>query len=263
MSHALAPAAPPADPLALAPTRPGFFDGTRALFGGFAFLVRTPATWPLALVPVMVAGVVGTLVFALGAALVFPYVAAHLGPRSHLLAALVNILAGVLMAVIAALLGLGLAQPLSGPALNRIVRRVEASLGAPAWPDTSALTDVGRAFASIAVGYSFGLPLLALLALVSLFFPPATVVTFPLKLVVLALLIAWDLLDYPLSIHGLPVARRVAFVVRNARALLGFGFGLALLSLIPFVGLLALPAGVAGAARLTRGIERWEEQRRE
>jgi CysZ protein len=262
MSQALAPLAPPADPLALAPTRPGFLDGTRALFGGFAFLVRTPATWPLALVPVMVAGLVGTLVFALGASLVFPYVAAHLGPKSHLLAALVNVLAGALLAVIAAVVGLGLAQPLSGPALNRIVRRVEGSLGAPAWPQTSALTDVGRALGSILVGYTFGLPLLALLALISLFFPPAAVVTFPLKLVVLALLLAWDLLDYPLSIHGLPLGQRVAFVVRNARALVGFGFGLALLSLIPFAGLLALPAGVAGAARLTRGIERWEERHR-
>jgi CysZ protein len=260
MSQALAPV--PLDPLALAPARPGFLDGTKALFGGFAFLVRTPAAWPLAMVPVLVAGLVGTLAFALGAALVFPFVAARLGPTSHWLAALVNVLAGVLMAVIAAVVGLGLAQPLSGPALNRIVRRVEASVGAPPWPETSALTDVGRALASIAVGYTVGIPLLGLLALISLVFPPATVVTFPLKLVVLALLFAWDLLDYPLSIHGLPVAQRVAFVVRNARALLGFGFGLALLSLIPFAALLALPAGVAGAARLTRGIERWEDQHR-
>jgi CysZ protein len=109
------------------------------------------------------------------------------------------------------------------------------------------------------VGYAVGLPLLAVLALVSFLFPPAAVVTFPLKLVVLALLFAWDLCDYPLSLRGMPVAARVALVSRHLGAMLGFGFGLALLSLIPCAPLLALPAGVAGAARLMRRIELCEE----
>jgi CysZ protein len=41
----------------------------------------------------------------------------------------------------------------------------------------------------------------------------------------------------------------------------GFGFGLGLLSLVPCALLLVLPAGVAGAARLTRRIELFETRR--
>ena len=253
----LAPRAP--DALARPLERPSFFDGTRALFGGFAFIVRTPAAWPLALVPVAVAGLATAILGAGASALVVPKVSAWLTPRSTLLATVAEVVAVVLLVIVAALAGLAVAQPLSGPALNRIVRRVEAQVGAPPWPDTGFVEDISRALQSMLIGYAFGLPFLALLAIVSFFFPPAVVVTFPLKLVVLALLFAWDFCDYPLSIHGLSVADRVALVVRHARAMVGFGLGIALLSLIPCAALLVLPIGVAGAARLMRQIEHWEE----
>ncbi|HLM76574.1 MAG TPA: hypothetical protein VK459_27920, partial [Polyangiaceae bacterium] len=69
----------------------------------------------------------------------------------------------------------------------------------------------------------------------------------------------WDLCDYPLSIRGVGVGERVAFFGRNIKAVLGFGVGLALVSLVPCLIVLVLPAGVAGAARLVVGIERWEK----
>jgi CysZ protein len=256
MTSALAPRPP--DPLAQPVDRPGFLDGTRALFAGFGFIARTPAVWPLALVPVAVAGLATLVLSGAGFALLLPKIAAALG-KYAVLAVVAEVLAGILLLVVAALVGMGVAQPLSGPALNRIVRRVEAVEGAPAWPASGLLEDMGRALSSILVGYAFGLPLLALLAAITFFVPPAAVVTFPLKLVVLALLFSWDLCDYPLSIHGRPVAARITLVVRHLRAMIGFGFGLALLSLIPCAALLVLPIGVAGAARLMRRIERWEE----
>jgi CysZ protein len=256
MTSALTPRPP--DALGPPGPRPGFLDGTRALFGGLGFLFRTPAAWPLALVPVVVAGLVTLLLGSTAAALVLPRVTAALAPRSSVLAVVAEVLAALLLLIVAALAGVAVAQPLSGPALNRIVRRVEAEAGAPAWPATGAGEDMLRALQSMLVGYTFGLPVLGILALISLLFPPAAVVTFPLKLVVLALLFAWDLCDYPLSIHGLPVAARISLVWRHARAMIGFGAGLALVSLIPCVGLLFLPIGVAGAARLMRQIEQWE-----
>jgi len=67
-----------------------------------------------------------------------------------------------------------------------------------------------------------------------------------------------DKRNYPLSIHGVPVAARVAFMTRNLGAMLGFGFGLVLISMVPGLIVLVLPAGVAGAARLTRRIEQVE-----
>ncbi|MFT3773714.1 MAG: EI24 domain-containing protein [Minicystis sp.] len=260
MTTNLAPRSP--DALARPLDRPGFLDGTRALFAGFGFILRTPAAWPLALVPVAVASL-GTILLGVSAsAFVVPKVTAALAPRSAILATAAEILAVLLLLILAALAGMGIAQPLSGPALNRIVRRVEAEIGAPPWPDTGFVEDVSRALQSMLIGYAFGLPLLAVLALVTFFFPPAAVVTFPLKLVVLALLFAWDFCDYPLSIHGLPVAARISLVARHARVMIGFGLGIALLSLIPCAPLFVLPIGVAGAARLMRQIERWEEGQR-
>jgi CysZ protein len=260
MSSALAPRA--ADTLARPLSRPGFLAGTGALFSGFRFLAATPATWPLALVPVVVVIAVTAALGGGAIHLLAPWVEAAFGPRWAFFAFLADAIAGALALVVAAVVGFALAQPLSGPALNRIVRAAEADLGARAWPPSGALEDVGRALGSLAVGYAVGLPALAALALITFLVPPAAVVTVPLKLVVLALLFAWDLCDYPLSIHGVPVAARVAFVMRNAGAMLGFGFGLALLSLIPCMPFFALPAGVAGAARLTRKIELFEASQR-
>jgi CysZ protein len=105
------------------------------------------------------------------------------------------------------------------------------------------------------------MPILALLVVVNIVVPPAVVVTVPLKLVVVALLVAWDLCDYPLSIRGVPIRERVAFMGRNAGAMVGFGFGLALISLLPCALFLAIPAGVAGATRLIATIERAEGRR--
>lgn len=253
MSNApLVPVAP--DPLATPAAPPSLLDGTRALFSGLGFIARTPAMWPLALVPVAVAGVVTAVVGGSVIAFVTPRVAAMVGPHA-VLAVLAQILAAVLSLIVAALIGAGVAQPLSGPALNRIVRRVEADMGAPPRPETGFVEDMGRALGSMLVGYTFGLPLLAILAVISFVFPPAAVITFPLKLIVLALLFAWDLFDYPLSIHGMPLGQRIALVVRHAKVMIGFGLGIALVSLIPCAAFFALPIGVAGAARLARRIE--------
>ncbi len=226
------------------------------MLGGFWFIVSTPSVWLLSLVPGTVAlGVTGLLSFG-GIQLLSALIASLLGPEHGVLAAILKVLAGILAVAASLLLGYALAQPLSGPALNRIVRRVELGRGAPDWPATGFWEDMGRALSSVALSYTFGLPLLALLAILTFVFPAAAVVTFPLKVVVLALLIAWDLFDYPLSIHGLPMGARLAFIGKNLGAVLGFGFGLALLSLIPCALFIALPAGVAGAARLTLDIER-------
>jgi CysZ protein len=255
---------PPSSPQELAPrgggpSRPGFAAGVRAFFGGFASIAGDPGAWPLAAVPVLVALTLIGLLGWVAVAVVPAQVEALLGPQTgRALPLLLQILATGLTLLVAVLAGFALAQPLSGPALERIVRRIEHRLGAPAWPDTSFLDDILRSLQSVVVSFAFGLPILAALVLVNLIFPPAVVVTIPLKLAVAALLLAWDLCDYPLSLRGVPIGARVAFLRRNAGATLGFGFGLALLGLVPCLLVLVLPAGVAGAARLVVDLERWE-----
>ena len=244
------------------PERPGFSAGLRAFFGGFAFIIGTPGVWPLAMVPVLAAMVVTTLLGWGAVSFVPEQVRALLGARGGgVLSTILEVIATGIALIASALLGLALAQPLSGPALERIVRRVERSLGAPEWPATSVVDDVIRSLKAMLIPYAFGLPILVGLFVVNLVFPPAVVVTFPLKLVVTAIMLAWDLGDYPLSIRGVRVSERVSFIARHGKAMIGFGLGLALLGLIPCLLVLLLPAGVAGAARLVVQIERWEAAR--
>jgi len=236
--------------------RPGFGAGVASLFGGFGFVIGTPGMWPLAMVPVAVATTITGVLGWLAVTTVPARVAAALG--GGVLSTLAAVVAAVAAVIGAVLIGLGLAQPLSGPALNRIVRAVETREGAPAWPPTRAIDDVLHGLSSIVVPYAFGVPLLTVLFLLSL--TPAAPIALPLKLVVLAIMIAWDLCDYPLSQRGVPTGARVAFMKRHASAMVGFGVGLALLSLLPCALVLVLPAGVAGAARLVVHLERWDRQ---
>jgi CysZ protein len=245
-------------PSARPTSRPGFLDGLSAFFSGCGFVLTTPAVWPLALVPVVVALGLTGLLGGLAVHFISPWIRDLAGAQSVLLTQAAEVVAGVIAVAAAAAIGFSLAQPLSGPALSRIVRRADAAAGGAAWPAISVMTDVGRALESLVVAYGMGLPILAPLWAVTLLFPAASVVTFPLKLLVLALLAAWDLCDYPLSLRDRPVRERVAFMRRNLGAMVGFGAGIAIVCLVPCVLVLVLPAGVAGAARLTRRIEAFE-----
>jgi CysZ protein len=244
---------------------PGFFGGVRCFWSGLGFLVRTPSAWPLALVPAVVVVSLGAFFGLLAVSLVPPWVAAAWGSRVALDGAVGSVLgvglqvvATALALVLSFLVAFSLAQPLSGPALEALVRRQELDLGAPPRPETSFMSDVGRSLQSSLVGFLIGTPLLVVLLIVSLVFPPAQVVTVPLKALVVTTVLAWDLADYPLSVRGVPVRARVAFLRRHFFAVLGMAGGVALLALVPCGVLLALPIGVAGATRLVHEIERAE-----
>lgn len=245
---------------------PGFGAGVGSLFSGLKFVTSNPSVWPFAMVPVFFFVVITVAIGAAGIGLLPGWITPMLGPWAEKGHGAVGVLAKILVAalsiLIGALAGFLLAQPLSGPALEKIVRRVEASLGAPAWPETSVLADVWRSLEGLLLTTALTLPIIGLLFVIELFFPPAAIVATPLKGVVTALMLAWDLCDYPLSIRGMAIRDRFAFLRRNAPAVFGFGLGLALLSLIPCALLVALPVGAAGATRLVVRLERWEARAR-
>lgn len=218
----------------------GFFAGVRALFGGVAFIVTTPSAWGWAMIPVLVAG----LLFGGGGAL-----AIWSGTKlsEYLLLRIVFWAIGL---VVAFFLAISLAQPLSGFALDAIARKQELALGGRTWPSQPALTGALRSLRVTLTALAIGLPILAALALVTFLFPPAAVVTVPLKFIVTGVLAAYDLLDYPLSLRGRTVSDRLVFIRANFAAVLGFGVATAALLLIPGVGLFLLPFGVAGATRM-------------
>jgi CysZ protein len=238
-------------------SRLGFFDGVRAPFAGLAFLARTPACWPLALVPVVIATALSVVLGWTAVHFLPDLVAGWIGATSGVETALsivAQVLATALALVVAVLASIALSQPLSGPALEGIVRRHEAALGLPPRPEVGFWAGLSASMSSLAVSFAFGAPVLLVLFLLSAFVPGAAIVCVPLKLVVSALLLAWDLCDYPLSVRGIPVGDRVQLVRRNVPAMLGFGLAVALACMVPCGLFLMLPAGVAGAARLTHAI---------
>ncbi len=218
----------------------GFFSGAGAFYQGIGFVVSTPRLWPRAAVPMLVA----LLLFA-------GLVAAGLFGATLLTHGVFVVLLAVPVVLVALLLALSLAQPLSGWALDGIVRAQRRELGMPELPHAglaaTMLSSLGAALLALAVGT----PLLALLTVVGWVAPPALVVTVPLKLFVGALMIAWDLVDYPLAMRGARLGERLRWAGREFGAFCGFGLAATTIFAVPGLGLLALPCGVAGAARLT------------
>jgi CysZ protein len=232
--------------------------GVRALFGGLGFVVRTPSAWGWAMIPVLVATVLfgGASALAIwgGSELSLRLIGDLRNPSSGAWSAIgvwgLRIVLWAIGLVVAFVLAMSLAQPLSGFALDAIARKQEVALGGRVRPDQPALAGALRSLRVTMTALAIGLPVLAILAAITFFFPPASVVTVPLKFLVTGVLAAYDLLDYPLSLRGHGVSSRLAFMRRNFGAVLGFGAGAAALLLVPGAGLFLLPFGVAGATRM-------------
>ena len=232
-----------------------FLSGVRAVFGGLGFVVTTPSAWGWASIPVFVATVLfggaGALAIWLGTDL------AHRllwdpGDGTGTVVAIwaLRVLFWAIGLVIAFVIAMSLAQPLSGFALERIARKQEVALGGRTWPDQSFVAGSIRALQVSLTALVIGLPILGALAVLTFVIPPIAVVTVPLKFIVTGVLAAYDLLDYPLSVRGRTVSERVAFMKANFAAVLGFGCAVAALLLIPGFGLFLLPFGAAGATRM-------------
>lgn len=233
----------------------GFFSGVRALFGGVWFVVSTPSVWGWAMIPVIVAtllfGGTGALAIWGGSELAQKLIGEGAAGWSSVAGMwALRIVFWLVGLVLAFVIAMSLAQPLSGFALDAIARKQGAALGETTWPDQPFVASTLRSLRVSLTALAIGLPILAVLALVTFFIPPAAVVTLPLKLVVTGLMTAYDLLDYPLSLRGEDVGARLRFISARFPAVLGFGAAAALLLLVPGGALLLLPFGVAGAARL-------------
>lgn len=238
----------------------GIVSGLRACAGGIGFVARTPAVWPFAAVPIGLMTVLtcGFGVFGVWGAIqashyFFGEAASFWG---HAGSWLTTGLLSVAALVLAILLGFSLAQPLSGFALEAIVRQQERALTGKvvASPGSKAglLASLKIAAFTLIVG---GFVLTALF-FVDLVFPPATIVTVPLKFVFCGWLFAWDLLDYPLGLRGLGVRDRLHWVRRNLGAFTTFGIATTMSIIVPGTVLLLLPMGVAGATQLVIEDER-------
>lgn len=232
----------------------GAVDGLRAAVGGIAFVLRTPSVWPYALVPTAVMLLVACVLGALGVWGSTRVSGALAGEASTTWGQVggwvLNVMLAVVAVLAALLLALAVAQPLSGFALEAIARAQERALTGTCRPQPSFLTSLVVSVKVVSATLLVGGSVLALLFLIGLLFPPAVIVTVPLKFLVGAWMLAWDFLDYPLGLRGLGVRDRLRWARRHLVAFTAFGLAWTLLLLVPGTFLLLLPMGVAGATRL-------------
>ncbi len=204
----------------------------------------------------MVMAIVLTLGFSAGGAwvgsrAVTAIVGSTSGQWTSVFTMLLTAAVWVLAVLIALLLAMTFAQPLSGFALDRIVREQERALPHPkAWPEQPLLAQVGASLVVTLTGLLFAALVIGPLFAIEMVFPPSAVVIVPLKFVAGGLLLVWDFADYPLSLRNKSVRARLVWMRDNFRFVLGFGLAAGTLLMIPCLGLLVLPMGVAGAARL-------------
>jgi len=238
----------------------GFTTGVRAVASGFATIARTPELWPWALVPLFVLVALEALFVTLGvtfgAPLVARFVPAVESEWGQIGMGILGYAAIAVLAVVVWFVAVPLAPPLSAPALEHVVRRVEAELGVPPREPIGFFRELACGFRALAGALAVGVPILALLWLVELVAPPAAVVATPLKVLVSSLLVAWGLFDYPLTLRGVGVRARFALVRRNFAPVLGFGLAFTLVFWVPCCGVVLLPVGAAAATRLVVEIER-------
>lgn len=147
---------------------------------------------------------------------------------------------------------------LCSPALEAIVQRVESALGAPPRPQLSFWASLSCGLRAQLTGLGMLVPIGALLWVLGLIIPLLAPMLLPAKLLVVAFGLAWNLLDYPLTLRGVPARERVRFIRRHWSAVAGFGLGFALLFWLPLGAVLLLPLGVIGATRLVWALTQSE-----
>jgi len=245
------------------PTTPartvGLWRGFAAPFGALRGLLGLPAAWPFALVPALLFALLEVTFVFLSWHFLKPWVSELLaggGTVKQWGSVAASWLSVLLASAIGWLLSAFLAPALSAPALERIVALEEARSGAPERAPIGFIRELMCGIRSLLVGSALSLPLIVALTLLEIAFPPAAVISTPLKFLIGALGVAWSLFDYPMSLRGIGARARLAFMRQHAAAVLGFGLAFSLVFWLPCFGILMLPVGVLAATRLY-----WEVQR--
>jgi CysZ protein len=232
----------------------GVGDGLGAFLGGVGFVIATPGVWLYALVPVTVlmllacGGCVGGAWGAWETA--FHFIGREAGAWKQVEGWLLTVGLAVLFVVLGLLAALALAQPLSGFALDAISHAQEKALTGRASPKPPVLASAWNALKVALFAFLLGAPVLVVLTVIGILFPPAVIVTIPLKVLVCGWMLAWDFVDYPLTMRDLGLGARLAWVGRHFLAFTTFGVLWAVLVVVPGLVLLLLPMGVAGATQL-------------
>jgi uncharacterized protein involved in cysteine biosynthesis len=207
--------------------RPGFARGVLSLPSAIRELLRDPSLWGRALVPVLVFFALFGVFAALGLLVARPWLEARLPDPTSTLGRIGFEVAGYALAFVVVILGwfasFALAPPLSAPALESIVREIEARTGAPKREPLGFFAEVLCGFRALCGALLLALPSFFVLWLLDVVAPVLAPLTFTLGAMLSALLVAWGLFDYPLTLRGTGFRARVRLVRENFACVLGFG----------------------------------------
>jgi len=241
--------------------RPGFARGVLSLPAAIRELLQSPSLWARALVPVLVFFVLFGGFAALGLLVARPWLEARLPDATSTLGRIGFEAAGYALAFVVVIAGwfasFALAPPLSAPALESIVREIEVRAGAPKRAPLGFFAEVLCGFRSLCGALLVALPAYFVLWLASVLAPVLAPLTFGLGSILSALLVAWGLFDYPLTLRGVGFRARVRLVRENFASVLGFGLAFVFVFWLG-CGLLLLPVGTIAATRLLGAILGWE-----
>lgn len=218
---------------------------------GFAYVLRHPRLWPLALFPAVlaIACVVG------GAGLgwyAIPYVENALVPGPGKAAEeygfLITFTVWVGLLVAGMVTGLAAALLLSAPILELLSRRVEAMLQGRVIERGGGLRwEIAQSFRG-ALYFLLATPGVVLLSLIPLVGPPMGALWG-------AYALSFQQTDVPLARRGLDFAARRAWHRRWRAESIGFGLAGLFTLLIPFANLLVTPALAVGGTLLVLGLK--------
>jgi CysZ protein len=245
--------------------RLGLRAGAATLFAAARQLASSPRLWRYALVPAAVlsaACVVGlTLLGWFGVPHVFHSVAALDTAvwYERIAGAALALLAWLVGAALVLLSSWVITPVLCAPVLEALVRQVESTLGAAPQPTLSFFTSLWCGVRAQLTGLFVLGPLWLVLWALNLALPALSPLLIPARLLALSLGLAWNLLDYPLTLRGVAIRERWAFMRAHPRAIFGFGLAFAAVFWIPLAPVLLLPLGVIGATRLVWQIAAVDE----
>jgi CysZ protein len=236
--------------------KPGFKDGLTSVGGAFGFLAKQPETWPAAIVPTLVFMAIASLGAVLGSIWLTPLAIGLVGldGTTEWYGALGRGALGVVSFLLSGAVGVVssffLTPPLSAPALEHLVKVQEDALEAPPRREQSFIAELWCGLKSQALAVAVSVPILVVLALVQFVLPWTAIVLAPAQWLVLCLAVAWNLLDTPLTLRGVPASVRIGLLLDHRPAILGFGAAFALLFWVPCLGIVLLPVGAVAATRL-------------
>lgn len=230
-----------------------FVRGFAAPWSGLGAL-RTPGLGPVVILPVIISiaalAVVTVAVFT-GFDVLMDWLLARLPAWLEWLQWLLWPLFAV-VALLLAIYSFTVLANLAGAPFNGVLAaRYEALLTgtAPTGPDggpvSNALVAIGNEIRKL-----FYLLRWLLLAGLLFLVPGINLLAPAVWLTLGAWLLAMEYLAYPMDNHGLPAAEQLESLRRRRALALGFGAAVMLMSSLPFINLLAMPAGVVGATRL-------------